>query len=66
MDCIVHGVSKSQTRLSNFHFHFLFKLRFTTLKQKEKLRVQGGGQRKEQSAQENFPTLMDKKHIQEA
>ena len=22
MDCIVHGVSKSQTWLSNFHFHF--------------------------------------------
>ena len=24
MDCIVHGVTKSQTRLSNFHFHFTF------------------------------------------
>ena len=22
MDCIVHGVTKSQTRLSAFHFHF--------------------------------------------
>ena len=22
MDCVVHGVAKSQTRLSNFHFHF--------------------------------------------
>ena len=22
MDCIVHGVAKSRTRLSNFHFHF--------------------------------------------
>ena len=22
MDCMVHGVPKSQTRLSNFHFHF--------------------------------------------
>ena len=22
MDCIVHGVAKSQTRLSNFHFHW--------------------------------------------
>ena len=22
MDCIVHGVEKSWTRLSNFHFHF--------------------------------------------
>ena len=22
MDCIVHGVIKSQTRLSDFHFHF--------------------------------------------
>ena len=21
-DCIVHGVAKSQTRLSDFHFHF--------------------------------------------
>ena len=24
MDCIDHGVSKSQTRLSNFHLHFTF------------------------------------------
>ena len=23
MDCIVHGVTKSRTRLSNFHFHLL-------------------------------------------
>ena len=23
MDCIVHGVAKSQTRLSKFHFHFM-------------------------------------------
>ena len=22
MDCIVHGVTKGRTRLSNFHFHF--------------------------------------------
>ena len=22
MDCIVHGVAKSRTRLSHFHFHF--------------------------------------------
>ena len=22
MDCIVHGITESQTRLSNFHFHF--------------------------------------------
>lgn len=22
MDCITHGVTKSQTQLSNFHFHF--------------------------------------------
>ena len=25
MDCIVHGVTKSQTRLSEFHFHLLCK-----------------------------------------
>ena len=24
MDCIVHGVAKSQTQLSNFHFTFFF------------------------------------------
>ena len=24
MDCIVHGVKKSQTQLSDFHFHFSF------------------------------------------
>ena len=23
MDCIVHGVAKSWTRLSDFHFHFI-------------------------------------------
>ena len=23
MDCIVHGVTKSQTGLSDFHFHFM-------------------------------------------
>ena len=22
MDCITHGITKSQTQLSNFHFHF--------------------------------------------
>ena len=22
MDCIIHGVAKSQTQLSDFHFHF--------------------------------------------
>ena len=22
MDCVVHGVAKSRTRLSDFHFHF--------------------------------------------
>ena len=26
MDCIVHGVTKSRTRMSNFHFHFSFKM----------------------------------------
>ena len=25
MDYIVHGVTKSQTQLSNFHFHTVFK-----------------------------------------
>ena len=32
MDCIVHGVTKSQTRLSDFHFHFF---RVTQESQKE-------------------------------
>ena len=26
MDCIVHGVAKSKTGLSEFHFHFLKKI----------------------------------------
>ena len=26
MDCIAYGVTKSQTRLSDFHFHFLHKV----------------------------------------
>ena len=25
-DCIVHGVTKNQTRLSNFHFHYVIYL----------------------------------------
>ena len=28
-DCIVHGVAKSQTLLSDFHFHFLFGFRIS-------------------------------------
>ena len=31
MDCIVHGVAKSQTRLCNFHFHFHRYNRVTSL-----------------------------------
>ena len=31
MDCIVHGVAKSQTRLRNFHFHFHRYNRVTSL-----------------------------------
>ena len=26
MDCIVHGIAKSQTQLSDFHFHYWLKL----------------------------------------
>ena len=26
MDCIVHGVAKNRTQMSDFHFHFLFSL----------------------------------------
>ena len=26
MDCIVHGAAKSWTRLSDFHFHFIFNI----------------------------------------
>ena len=26
MDCIVHGVAKSQTQLIKFHFHFSFNM----------------------------------------
>ena len=30
-DCIVHGIAKSQTSLSDFHFHFTVLLRFLEL-----------------------------------
>ena len=30
MDCIVHGVTKSQTGLSDFHFHGTHKLIYAT------------------------------------
>ena len=36
MDCIVHAVAKSRTRLSNFHFHFLSYIKETGL---EKLKI---------------------------
>ena len=32
MDCIVYGVAKSQTRLSDFHFHFTFRWNSVRLK----------------------------------
>ena len=28
MDCIVHGITMSQTRLSSFHFHYIYYLCF--------------------------------------
>ena len=31
MDCIVHGVTKSPTRLSDFHFHFPLSLQIPFL-----------------------------------
>ena len=33
MGCIVHGVAKSRTRLSDFHIHISFSLLFSLLKQ---------------------------------
>ena len=32
MDCIVHGVAKSQTQLSDFHFHFSLAVLYTGAK----------------------------------
>ena len=32
MDCIVHGVTKSQTQLSDFHFHFSLAVLYTGAK----------------------------------
>jgi len=32
MDCIVHGVAKSRTQLSDFHFYFKRKTEMNTLK----------------------------------
>ena len=29
VDCIVHGVTKSRTQLSNFHFHMCIKITFS-------------------------------------
>ena len=31
MDCIVHGVAKSQTQLRDYHFHFLSSGKLTNL-----------------------------------
>ena len=33
MDCIVHGITKSQAQLSNFHFHLGFLKPFFTLEE---------------------------------
>ena len=30
MDCIAHGVTKRRTQLSDFHFHFISKLGFSS------------------------------------
>ena len=38
MDCIVHGVARSQTRLSNLHFHIVGK----TIKKKGMLSIKIG------------------------
>ena len=35
MDCVVHGVAKSRTRLSNFHFHVLPRFSLQTALQGE-------------------------------
>ena len=43
MDCIVHGVAKNQTRLSNFHFHLsvciytIYIVHFDLLESKQRL-----------------------------
>ena len=33
MDCIVHGVAKSRTQLSDFHFHFHFSSVYNCIKE---------------------------------
>ena len=38
MDCIVHGVAKSRTQLSDFHFHFHFHFHIYILYKRERER----------------------------
>ena len=35
MDCIVHGVAKSQTQLSDFHFHIQLDDKYVGMEPKE-------------------------------
>ena len=52
MDCIVHGVAKSQTRLSDFHYHYILmsvclRLRKATARMMTGCPGQNGPQRKD-------------------
>ena len=39
MDCTVHGIAKSQTQLSDFHFHFQNKVQRKQTERNKKNRV---------------------------
>ena len=47
MDCIVHGVAKSQIRLSNFHFLSLFMLTLLSGRRREVDKLLGNWMRVE-------------------
>ena len=58
MDCVVHGVTKSQTRLSNFHFPSL-SLEMKTLSQSDRINTE------ETVSQRNIFSVIQKKKKKE-
>ena len=59
MDCVVHGVTKSQTRLSVFHFFIILSLTvsFSCLKKKKMDEGKGEAEREKGTERESTKNL---------
>ena len=61
MDCISHGVAKSQTRLSEFHFHCTLKGQGEKNLKKKKGQGEANGNRANQFEKRGIPEIKGKK-----